>query len=226
MMFTDFVLRILVALGLGFCIGLERDLTGHLAGIRINVLMCLGSCLFLLFPMLYGSNEMFRIASYIVSGVGFLCSGVIFKDSVSVRGINTAATLWCTAAIGILASSGMFLFASVATAILIISNVVLRLIVRRIRPLADSDEMERKYRISVTCQEAAELAIRSLLLQQKTCRDLYLVDLESSDINGEKVEIYAEYIGTGKLKGRILEQIVRDSLEQPAVIKAGWEVLE
>lgn len=225
MVFTDFILRIVVAVGLGFCIGLERELTGHLAGIRINVLMSLGSCLFLLFPMLYGSSEMFRIASYIVSGVGFLCSGVIFKDSVSVRGINTAATLWCTAAIGILTSSGMFLFAAVATAILIGSNAVLRPLVRRIRPLVSSDEVERQYRISVTCQEAAELAIRSLLLRQQTCRELCLNNLESSDINGEKVEIYAEYIGTGKPKSRVLEQIVRESLEQPAVIKAGWEVL-
>ena len=94
-----------------FFIGLERQLTGHPAGIRINVLICMGTSFFTLFPMLYGSNQVFRVGSSIISGVGFLCSGVIFKDSGTVRGMNTAATLWCTAAIGILASTGMFTMA-------------------------------------------------------------------------------------------------------------------
>lgn len=70
-------------------IGLERQLTGHVAGIRINVLISVGTCFFRLFPLMSESGEAFRIASYIISGVGFLYSGVIFKDSVRVRGINT-----------------------------------------------------------------------------------------------------------------------------------------
>ena len=93
MMYLDFFLRISLAMALGFLIGLERQLTGHPAGIRINVLICMGTSFFTLFPMLYGSNEMFRVGSSIISGVGFLCSGVIFKDSGTVKGMNTAATL-------------------------------------------------------------------------------------------------------------------------------------
>ena len=111
MNWMDFMMRILLAVLLGFLIGLERQITGHTAGIRINVLISMGSCLFLMFPIITGSDEVYRIASYIVSGVGFLCSGVIFKDGGTVRGLNTAATLWCTAAIGVLASSGYFLLA-------------------------------------------------------------------------------------------------------------------
>ena len=107
MLYMDFVLRVALSMVLGFLIGLERQLTGHPAGIRINVLICMGTSFFTLFPMLYGSDQVFRVGSSIISGVGFLCSGVIFKDSGSVRGMNTAATLWCTAAIGILASTGM-----------------------------------------------------------------------------------------------------------------------
>ena len=105
MLYMDFVLRVALSMVLGFLIGLERQLTGHPAGIRINVLICMGTSFFTLFPMLYGSDQVFRVGSSIISGVGFLCSGVIFKDSGSVRGMNTAATLWCTAAIGILAST-------------------------------------------------------------------------------------------------------------------------
>ena len=122
MFYTDFVLRISLSLVLGFLIGLERQLTGHPAGIRINVLICMGTSFFTLFPMLYGSDQVFRVGSSIISGVGFLCSGVIFKDSGTVRGMNTAATLWCTAAIGILASTGMYAMAITAAGILIVSN--------------------------------------------------------------------------------------------------------
>ena len=93
--------RIGLSVLLGFLIGLERQITGHPAGIRINVLISMGACLFLMFPLMSGSDEVYRIASYIVSGVGFLCSGVIFKEGGTVRGLNTAATLWCTAAVKI-----------------------------------------------------------------------------------------------------------------------------
>ena len=75
MVYTDFVLRISLSVLLGFFIGLERQLTGHPAGIRINVLICMGTSFFTLFPMLYGSDQVFRVGSSIISGVGFLCSG-------------------------------------------------------------------------------------------------------------------------------------------------------
>ena len=79
---TAFLLRILLSMILGFLIGLERQLTGHPAGIRINVLICMGTSFFTLFPIVYGSDEVFRVGSAIISGVGFLCSGVIFKETV------------------------------------------------------------------------------------------------------------------------------------------------
>ncbi|MFQ7453851.1 MAG: MgtC/SapB family protein [Flavonifractor plautii] len=83
--------RIGLSVLLGFLIGLERQITGHPAGIRINVLISMGACLFLMFPLMSGSDEVYRIASYIVSGVGFLCGGVIFKEGGTVRGLNTAS---------------------------------------------------------------------------------------------------------------------------------------
>ena len=125
--------------------------------------------------MIYGSDQVFRVGSSIISGVGFLCSGVIFKDCGTVRGMNTAATLWCTAAIGILASTGMYTMAVFAAGI--------------------------------------------------SCKTLYLNHLESGDVVGDKVEIIAKYCSAGKPKSNILEGIVGQVLELPAVISAGWEVL-
>ena len=84
MNWIDFTMRILLSILLGFLIGLERQITGHTAGIRINILISMGSCLFLMFPIISGSDEVFRIASYIVSGVEFLCSGDVIGDKVEV----------------------------------------------------------------------------------------------------------------------------------------------
>ncbi len=225
MEYTDFIARIGLSLILGFFIGLERQLTGHSAGVRINVLICMGTAFFTLFPMIYGSGEVFRVGSSIITGVGFLCSGVIFKDSGSVRGMNTAATLWCTAAIGILASTGMHLMAIIAAAVLIVSNLVLRSVSHKINPISLEDESEKQYRISVTCQEDAEQKIRQMLIKSNTCSTLYLNNLESGDVTGDKVEIVAEYFSTGKPKNDILEDIVSQILLLPEVINAGWEVL-
>lgn len=225
MTYLEFIGRIALAMILGAAIGLERQLTGHRAGIRINVLICMGACLFLMFPMMYQTDEMYRIASYIVSGVGFLCSGVIFKDQNKVSGINTAATLWCTAAIGILASTGKWQFAISATLILIVSNLVLRPVALKITPLTVSEEIEQSYRISVTCAENAEIEVRSMLLNSNTCKTLFLNNLESSDVIGEKVEIYADFCSIGKGKNNVMEGIVRKMLTHPLVYGAGWEIL-
>ncbi len=223
--YTDFLLRISLSLLLGFLIGLERQLTNHSAGIRINTLLCLGTSFFMMFPMLYGTNQMFRVGSSIISGVGFLCSGVIFKGNNTVRGINTAATLWCTAAIGILVSTGMIVLAITATAALILSNIFLPPLARRITPLSYNDESEKQYRVSITCQENAELEIRSLLINGNPDKTLYLRNLQSGDVIGDKVEIFAEYLSSGKQKNAVLEGIVGKALAIPAVLHAGWETL-
>ncbi|MDD4849178.1 MAG: MgtC/SapB family protein [Gemmiger sp.] len=225
MAYTAYLCRIVVSLLLGFAIGLERQLTGHQAGIRINVLICMGTSFFTLFPMLYGSSEIFRMASSIVTGVGFLCSGVIFKDGPTVRGINTAATLWCTAAIGVLASTGQYAFSASATAILILSNLLLRPLAIHLHPVFEREEEEKRYRISITCLETVEMEVRATLVSGSTCKTLCLQNLESGDIVGEKVEIFADYISYGKAKNAALEGIVRKISENTAVIGAGWEVL-
>lgn len=225
MNWMDFMMRILLAVLLGFLIGLERQITGHTAGIRINVLISMGSCLFLMFPIITGSDEVYRIASYIVSGVGILCSGVIFKDGGTVRGLNTAATLWCTAAIGVLASSGYILLAFAATGTLIRSNLLFRPLSMKVRPVTGWEESEKLYRISITCREAKETDIRALLINGNTSRTLYLNHLDSGDVVGDKVEVIAEYYSVGNAQNQVLEGIVRQALKLPEVVSAGWEVL-
>ena len=75
----EFVIRICCAVVFGFLIGLERQITGHVAGIRTNILVSMGACLFTLFSQLMGAPDNTRIAAQVVTGIGFLCGGVIFK---------------------------------------------------------------------------------------------------------------------------------------------------
>jgi uncharacterized membrane protein YhiD involved in acid resistance len=136
----EFIICICCAVIFGFLIGLERQLTGHVAGIRTNILVSMGACLFTLFSQLMGAPDTTRIAAQVVTGIGFLCGGVIFKEGINVRGLNTAATIWCTAAIGVLCSSGFFLYATIATAVLLTSNLIFRFIANKIQPFTSFEK--------------------------------------------------------------------------------------
>jgi putative Mg2+ transporter-C (MgtC) family protein len=131
----DFTIRISLAVAFGLIIGLERQLTGHVAGIRTNILVSMGACIFTLFSQLVGAEDITRVAAQVVTGIGFLCSGIIFKEGLNVKGLNTAATIWCIAAIGVLCASGMILHATVAAGILLGVNLFLRFVTDKIRPL-------------------------------------------------------------------------------------------
>jgi len=127
MEYTDFLIRIAAALILSFLIGLERQWRRRAIGLRTNVLVCLGSFLFVSLPFLLKDVEFdFKVAAQVVSGIGFLGAGVILKDGANVKGLNTAATLWCSAAIGVLCASGLVLEAATGTLLVLLSNIVLR----------------------------------------------------------------------------------------------------
>src|SRR4051812_30244577 len=88
----------------GALIGFERQLRGHPAGLHTNSLVALGSAAYVIASVLVGDTSgPARVAGQVVTGVGFLCAGVIMHQGVTVRGINTAATVWCAAAVGVLA---------------------------------------------------------------------------------------------------------------------------
>lgn len=101
MSLSGFILRIVVALVLGIVIGTERQWRQRMAGLRTNALVAVGAALFASISILMNAKQNpTQVAAYIVSGIGFLAGAVIFKEGFSVRGLNTAATLWATAAVG------------------------------------------------------------------------------------------------------------------------------
>src|ERR1700682_1882175 len=136
-----------VAGGLSSLIGFERQWRNRLAGLRTNTLVALGSASFVIFEALVpGDSSPTRVAAQVVSGIGFLGAGLIFREGLSVRGLNTAATLWCSAAIGVLAGAGFLAHAALATGFVVFVNLCLRPIVSFInrQPLSTT-ELEVAY---------------------------------------------------------------------------------
>src|SRR5215475_12013423 len=161
------ILNLAVALGLSAAIGFERQWRNRLAGLRTNTLVALGAASFVVFVALVpGEGSPTRVAAQVVSGIGFLGAGLIFREGMSVRGLNTAATLWCSAAIGVLAGAGYLAYATLATGFIVFVNLLLRPIVNFInrQPLVSS-EVETGYLIALTCRAEDEAHVRALLLQ-------------------------------------------------------------
>lgn len=225
-----FALRIAVALVLGALIGLERQWRQRASGLRTNALVATGAALFVLLSMGFVDDEASptRVAAQVVSGIGFLGAGVIIRDGGSIRGINTAATIWCAAAVGSLAAAGMFEVAAMGAAGVVLINLVLRPVARAIdrQPTDDGSEVETHYRFRTTCRADQEGHVRVLLVQSLAGRGFTLRSVESEDHpGGATVEVRAELTTTGRHDARLEEAVNRLSLE-PGVTAVRWEVTD
>lgn len=123
--------RLLIALGIGAVVGLERELAGKPAGLRTNILMCVGSCLFMIISIEIarstgGRADPGRIAAQVVTGVGFLCAGTIMRSRFSISGLTTAATLWVLSALGLAVGAGYQLLAVTGAAVITVTLIVIR----------------------------------------------------------------------------------------------------
>src|SRR5580658_2462174 len=129
-------LRLAVALLLGSVIGFERQWHQKMAGLRTNALVALGSCGFVVFSAMVGQGDPTRVAAQVVTGIGFLGAGVILREGVNVHGLNTAATLWCSAMVGTFAGGGFWVPSLVAAGFVIATNLLLRPMVQRLNSRA------------------------------------------------------------------------------------------
>ncbi|MCE1244539.1 MgtC/SapB family protein [Oryzomicrobium sp.] len=229
MIWFDFAMRVLVALALGALIGTERQLRQRMAGLRTNALVSAGSALFVAVSILSPeAQDKERIAAQVVSGIGFLGAGVIMREGMNVRGLNTAATLWCSAAVGLLAGIGHALEAAIGTAFIIGANYLLRGMGQRLnrQAAAAGIEVEQPYRIVATCDATEEVHVRSLMLHMLGAMPaLVLQSLHSEDSSRiGKIDVQADLLATSGNHG-LLEQIVsRVSLEK-SVSAIRWATL-
>jgi uncharacterized membrane protein YhiD involved in acid resistance len=151
MTWLEFSARLGLALLLGGIIGLERQWRQRGAGLRTNALVSTGAAMFVLLSVMTpGDSSPTRIAAQVVSGIGFLGGGVIFREGSSIRGLDTAATLWCATALGCLSGAGFLFQAFVGSLAILVSNILLRPLANRINSESEKNIKQSSNRADFT----------------------------------------------------------------------------
>ena len=217
-----------VALGCGALIGSERQVRQRMAGLRTNALVALGAASFVIFSGLYPDEvSPTRVAAQIVSGIGFLGAGIIFRDGFNVHGLNTAATLWCSAGVGMMAGHGAWEHALLLTAMVVFVNLGLRPLVKLLKRYTRAGvPVMKAYRVQVTVDPAQEAQVRSLMLRTLSLGGLHISEIGvSSADEGARLDLAATV--TAELVGEVaLEQAVQRLAAEPGLLRVRWEPLE
>lgn len=227
---TEFILRLGLAFALGAFIGLERQYRQKSAGLRTNTLVSIGSAAYILLSLTLtdDAGDPSRVAGQIVTGIGFLGAGVIMKTGFDVQGLNTAATIWCTAAVGTLSGAGLWLQAIILAAGLLLTHIGLRPIgskVSRIIPFNKENNGIYYYSFKIECQDDVESHLRSTILSSlKPIEHIQLRSLKSVD--GEDPAytfITFEIMANGKHETEMEKLAAMLTLEY-GVTEVGWEI--
>ena len=234
MTYSEFFIRIALCFALGGAIGFERQWKQRLAGIKTNVLVSLGAFLFVTMSMVLRDQSVTRIAAQVVSGIGFLGAGVIMRDGRTVKGLNTAATLWCSAAIGTLTSAGFIVEAVGGTAVIILANVSLRIFANKLPNSSNHyDENEYVYQLKVTCKEKSEPHVRILLMHMIHTENILLKKLESNDsdetpnalpLSANKLIVIVKVM-SNKRNHETLEKIASRMSLEDGITSVSWEMV-
>jgi putative Mg2+ transporter-C (MgtC) family protein len=210
---------------LGTVIGLERQWRQRSAGLRTNVLVAIGAAAFCDLGMrLLGSEGATRIISYVVSGIGFLGAGVILKDGTNIRGLNTAATLWCSAAVGTLSGSGLSGEAATLAAFILAGNTLLRPLVNWVnrRPMSAS-VTEAEYLVHAFCRPQDVSDVRDLLDVELARAEYPIREVKTLTDTDERVELAAVLVPITAEEAE-LDAVVAALEASPIVLSATWSV--
>ncbi len=237
---AEFVIRLFTAFLLGSILGLERQWRQRISGLQTNAtntLVATGACLFVLIAVMTPSDSSpTRITAQIVSGIGFLGGGVILRDGLTVRGLNTAATLWCAAAIGALTGAGFMLEAFTGTLTVVLANLMSRPLAYQNQIYAEADKNPKEssqenpriyYRCQFTCNADRVSSMRILFLQSINHAQLSLVSLSSSLVEGNPslVNIKAEIFSEGR-NDILIEKIIGQLVLELEVFSVNWCIRE
>ncbi len=226
---AEVIIRLGVALCLGSLLGLERQLRHRPAGLHTNSLVSLGAALFVMLAVLTDDESSpTRIAAQVVTGIGFLAGGVIIKEGASVRGLNTAATLWCSAAVGSMAGSGHIPEALAGTGLVFLANLLFRPVSRYLyrHPLHPYNiDVELCYRCHITCDSTVEMHIRAQIVQKLAGSPLGLRSVVSRVSPTGAVSLESEVIACRRDDAAI-ERFMRELSPEVGVVSTSWHISE
>jgi putative Mg2+ transporter-C (MgtC) family protein len=220
-----FALNTVLALLMGVAIGFERQWRQHTAGLRTNALVALGSALFVgLSALMDREASPTRIAAQVVSGLGFLGGGVILREGLNVRGLNTAATIWCSGAVGSLAGAGFPLEALIGTLGVLFIHLGLRPLTRWIDTHTKiATDIETYYRLRVESKADHDAQVRHILLRHVNGHDrLTLQGLSTEDTESGHTVVVATIFSMER-NDRAMEEIVARVSIEPEVKGVSWQ---
>jgi putative Mg2+ transporter-C (MgtC) family protein len=214
-----------IAFVLGTLIGAERQWRQRSAGLRTNVLVAVGAAAFTdLGTRLLGAEGSTRIISYIVSGIGFLGAGVILKEGTQIRGLNTAATLWCSAAVGAFAGAALWAEAVALSFFVVAGNTLLRPLVNYINRLPiDTQTTEARYRVHVVTDHRKVSAARDILDETLEKVGYPILEIETLSETETQVELAAVLVPSSA-DPAVLDAVVAQLEKSPPVYSATWSV--
>lgn len=222
--FLDSVVSLTAAFVFGALIGAERQYRQRTAGLRTTVLVAVGAAAFVdLAQRIAGTAEAVRVISYVVSGIGFLGAGVIMKDGTNVHGLNTAATLWCAAAVGACTGTDMLAEGALLTFFILFGNTALRHLVNMINriPISERDG-EATYEVSVISTLDAMPQARDLLVEKLEAANYGISDVEVIERGETKAEIKATLVHIA-LDPAGLEAVLVEVAKAPGVLHTTWD---
>lgn len=215
-----FTIRIMVCFGLSLLVGIERQYRHKMVGLRTVILVSLGAFMFNWVSYSCDIADRTRIAAQIVSGIGFLGAGVIIRDgSNRIKGLNTAATLWCIAAIGVLTSSGLLIESTIGTALVLIDNVILRLLSLHIMDSINKKQ-EELCTIRIACKKDSESVVRTSFSKYIEKQKLDLISLEKNEITEDEVKLKSTLL---TLNPNHVEDLVKILSVLPGINSISWE---
>lgn len=223
--FADTLISLFTAFVLGTLIGAERQYRQRTAGLRTNVLVAVGAAAFVDLAMhLDGADGAVRVIAYVVSGIGFLGAGVIMKQGMDVRGLNTAATLWASAAVGSCAGSDMVAQAVALTVFVIAGNTLLRPLVNAINRIPLNEKTsEATYYFKLAVATDALPDMRDRLVDKLEAAKYSVADVEVAEIGEDNLEIVAKLVATA-VDPNELNAVATDLQHLSGVRHATWEV--
>ena len=229
MEFAMFAIHIVAALAMGIAIGLERQFRQHAAGLRTNALICVGAALFAsVGRMVDHESSPTRVAAQVVSGIGFLGGGVILREGLNVRGLATAATMWCSAAVGTLAGLGFLVQGLIGTGAVLLIHLALRPLVWKIEAKTKTmKEVETVYRMRVLCPNDQAAVIRTIFMRHVNAQPAMTVQgISTQDTDqADKTAVLVEIFSTERNDKYMNDLVSRLSIE-PSVSSVSWEKMQ